>query len=586
MKNTTSNVKSGKNNKNSGKSDVIPSKNPQGSSKASEPIVDMLNNDTPPKYKYRGKRRNKIDKNEENEGAHSAPVPSLSGTTGTEQFEPSLIELLPSHVFYHIREYSSHIDYLNFMNINKRQFRSIKHDTVYYSFNNTFSKMFVESFPFRNLIYERIRDSAMQVGLTIEHLPTSELALPNLRKLNILDCSDKRIRSNDINEISYLRLAKNDTLTVLTGLKSIIKLCLVGFNMLNDVSSLSFLKGLELRECGKISDLSSLSNLIKLTVSHCYNITNDCIPYLRKIRFLTFISCPSIRNISSLVDVYELKIITCSNVEFSDFISNNIKLTIFNCHQLLNCYQLRNVKNINISNCLRCMEGPDLRSNCTTVTLENLPSLGVGELKIFPKNLQNLYLNNIHIAPELEQLRHLHRLKIKNCSTFDCETIACLGNIPFLSFENCETLNSIIGLGGKGQEYVSIIECHAVNNFSWLKNVPHVRIIRCGGFNTLSLQSFCGVIHLELDTLPKTITVIPDLTSLKWLSITSCPFLKTLLCSKVEKVEFHGELGAMDNLIKDSFLIKDNSKYIKYEIKKTKMIFIISNTRRLLLQSS
>jgi hypothetical protein len=233
------------------------------------------------------------------------------------------------------------------------------------------------------------------------------------------------------------------------------------------------------------------------------------------------------------------------------------------------------------------MEGPDLRASCTTVTMENLPSLGVGELKIFPKNLQNLFLTNIHISPELEPLRHLHRLKIKNCSTFDCENIACLGNIPFISFESCESLNSIIGLGGKGQEYVSITECHAVNNFSWLKNVAHVRIIRCNGFNNLSLQSFCGVIHLEVDTLPKTITSIPDISSLKWLTITFCPLLKTILCQKVEKVEFHGEISTvLENFIKSSFLMKENN-YIKYEVNKTKMIFIISNkARRLGIKSS
>jgi hypothetical protein len=238
MKNTTSNIKSGKKPRSTGKPDDSRSKSSHSSTEASrEHRHNMLS-------EVRSKR--KKDKNHENEGAHSAPVPSVEKTTATvEQSEPLLIELLPSHVFFHIREYSSHIDYLSFMNINKRQFRSIKRDTVYYSFNNTFSKMFVESFPFRNLIYERIRDSAMQIGLTVERLPTSELALPNLRKLNILDCSDKRLRASDINEISYLRLAKNDTITDLNGLKGIIKLCLVSFIAVNDVRSLSFLKGLE-----------------------------------------------------------------------------------------------------------------------------------------------------------------------------------------------------------------------------------------------------------------------------------------------------------------------------------------------------
>ncbi len=478
------------------------------------------------------------------------------------------ISILSLHVYYRIREYLTHTDYISFMNISKKYLNPIKRETIYYSFTKTISLLYIENPKFRFQIDKRINNPNQQIGLILPTVDDYHFRIEKLRKLTILDCSSFKLHFalERLHSISYIKLC-NGTITTFPLLRDVIKLSLYSFPYLNKLDGLQNIKGLELKHCPKVSDLSPLSRLIKLSIIFCASIS-DVSP-LGQLRYLTLNSCPLITDITSLSNIYDLKIISCPNIDYSNYYSNNTKFTLGGYNNsnyikpkhTLNLNHFKKVKffsfihnntsntinnnNNNNNNTMNHHEGmmnlyelyqliqlsPDCSFLDRIISFDfsyynvggppssTVSNIGYDKREKFTLPLpphttkQQHYLSFTTLEYNefyVSKFTNIYSLSICNCSSITNTSL--FGHIHSLRFVNCNNLNNLQGLSPfTGNKLVILINCNEIKDFSYINGIDTVIIDTCRGFS--SMQHVNQVKHLKLTSIMNELKDISILSS-------------------------------------------------------------------------
>jgi len=109
-------------------------------------------------------------------------------------------------------------------------------------------------------------------------------------------------------------------------------LTLRNFHLIIDVSPLKRVRDLTLQGCNNIIDVSSLSFVHKLSISNCYGICD--VSALGTVYDLTLDFCPKINDVSALGTVHNLTIYYCNSIYDISALKNVPNLTISWCDNL------------------------------------------------------------------------------------------------------------------------------------------------------------------------------------------------------------------------------------------------------------
>lgn len=165
-------------------------------------------------------------------------------------------------------------------------------------------------------------------------------SFPYLEKLSLCGCNVTDVEPYSY--ILYLYLSECKYISNLRSLKNILVLN-ISYTNITDVSVLSGLKILDISHCYNVTDVSSLNNLKTLHMAHCYNVTN--VDALFNVSELNIEGCYKITSIKKLF--YKNKITSSyKRLVNSDFYEQ-VKINYPNPNHVINsieitkCYGLK-----------------------------------------------------------------------------------------------------------------------------------------------------------------------------------------------------------------------------------------------------
>jgi hypothetical protein len=381
---------------------------------------------------------------------------------------------LPLSLFQEIQEFLNNGDYADFMRTSKRLFEGVKKETYRLTIRSSDMKKFLFDLNFRDAILSKIKDPRLQLCLTYT-FPAPLYALTYrithkkqtvLQKLLACQSYKLVIKENTtgieeipgwinfLNQRTYVRLERNETLKRFEGLKSLKHLKLQNFNALSDISNLSCLISLSLRSCPSVKDVSALKKLKKVVLEFCDEI-EDISP-LGHVCFIAINSCENITKISSL--------------------TNNEKVSVFGCHNITDARQWKNevarFVESDVTNTAELMAGFPNAEVMTLFDYIETRNVSIGS------KLKCLKLDNSFLR-DMTSLSSLFTVVLYACNNM--KMLNGLETVQNLSIKWCSALCDISNLG-KGNRNVLIESCRMINDFSSLREVPRVRIKRCCGF--------------------------------------------------------------------------------------------------------
>lgn len=240
------------------------------------------------------------------------------------------------------------------------------------------------------------------------------------------------------------------------------------------------LQELILRNIPFLHAIPPIPHLTKLSLQNVPLITK--IPLMKTIKFLELISCPDIQDITACDHIYEIQLIDCPKISSIETLQHNHKVIINNCTSILD-----------YSNSFRytaslIILSPNPLSHINTLHYTTLKHFRLYYWK--SKLISNdLFLNHIK-SLSLQKFQsftisnHIPTLYLWKLQLIDClyiKSVIAFGHITVLHLEQLPNLHNLVGLGFSNKVVV-IISCHEIIDFSPLKHVPKVSIIRCNGF--------------------------------------------------------------------------------------------------------
>eukprot|EP01040_Poterioochromonas_malhamensis_P002218 gene2218-2360_t len=161
----------------------------------------------------------------------------------------------------------------------------------------------------------------------------------------------------------------------------------------------------------------------------------------------------------------------------------------------------------------RC--SPHLQSFTLDAVRRHLPS----SLKRngIPKSLRFFQLYQVHGSIDFNLFQHVQSILLEDCT--DVKSLVGLGNIPRIKLTNLRRLTSLDGLGAGGNCSIEIDGCSGIVDFSAIKHVREVTIIRCSGFR--NSNSVNHVHHLTIRNC-ENLRDISSLSKVHTLLIDSC----------------------------------------------------------------
>ncbi len=245
------------------------------------------------------------------------------------------------------------------------------------------------------------------------------------------------------------------------------------------------LEVLKLFSCHDLS-LPSLPNLRSLTVDNCQveNFETCEFPQLQDY------SCSDskINRFQKPLKTVKKMFLDYSSEGSDDFnsLTNILELTIDNYFFNSNWKIFQNLRKLTIIlsefnemcaiDLSRC--SPHLLSFTLNALSRHLPSSltrnGI------PKSLRFIELYQVCGFIDFNLFQHVQSILLEDCT--DVKSLVGLGNIPRIKLKNIRQLTSLDGLGTGGNCSIEINGCNGIVDFSAIKHVREVTIIRCSGF--------------------------------------------------------------------------------------------------------
>ena len=436
-------------------------------------------------------------------------------------------EKIPRSLYLEIRDYLIDYDYLQFLNTSKDLFSLVKFETrkiLLQHFNEI--NAFCEDESFRQNIMERIKDPYLQLELFLTNLCDINqiLAFPKCSISFSRDYPVMNLHTADFEEKlchrQFVHISGNTEITALIGIHSINRLFISGLTKLNKIESFRNIKHLGIFSCHNITDLACVNHVTFLEIFRCDKISD--VSALGRILRLSIHRCPKITDISSLTHNRYLSIHGCRNV--SIFMKKLFHTTSFETDLL---YDMSGLCHLFSPSDVDDNQ-PRWKCNLRRLELTNFESTlppGCFNHPIF-ENLFSL------ILAECSMLRSLQQLPPRLIS---------------LEVSDCEFLIDISGLRQYHHErptlqFVCINGCPRLRDFSFLCEIPHVKIDSCDDF--LNGQHVCRVKHLELVSC-YSITDVSMLSGVNHLELFDCTQVNSL--EGLDEVETL-DVGDCDNL--------------------------------------
>ncbi len=473
-------------------------------------------------------------------------------------------QILPVCLYQVIQNYVSQIDYLSFMNTSKELFQQIKYETIDYSLDGVYSKLYYYNLPFRQYLLKHIKNPSKQLSLTFYTYEYSSpsfdiTVIKNVHRI-FLSYGCQITSINTLNQgIEFIEMSGMKKLTNFDGLSERLQgMKLSRFPNLNNVNGLKHLKELELHNCPNITDVKPLKELKKLTIIGC-NLIKD-ISSLNRIEQLSLISCLGINDVSSLNHVKDLSLHYCNNINNIDRLQDHEKISIIGCQNIIDYEKcLKRTKDIHISNFPLTVI--DIFPQANHLTLSHSDALV--KIEKLPPTLKTIHISHCSQIKDVSSFTMLYSVTIDHCDYVS--DIGMLGNVHTLVLSWLHKLTSLGGLGCRfsldgadsphakmqkrfarhisGNFSVTIISCPHIKSFRPLAYVPYVTIDSCLSFR--NSQDLENVQHLIIKSCEKLENInyfcnIQDLTLIGCHSIrniqslSNVPYLTISDCSKID----------------------------------------------------
>lgn len=240
------------------------------------------------------------------------------------------------------------------------------------------------------------------------------------------------------------------------------------------------LQELILRNIPFLHVLPPIPQLTKLSLHNVPLITK--LPLMKTMKFLELINCPDIKDITACDHIYDIQLIDCPKISSIETLQHNHKVLINNCLSILD-----------YSNSFRytvslTVLSPNPLSHINTLNYITLKHFHLYYWKsklitndLFLNHMKSLSLQKFQsftISNHIPTL-YLWKLQLIDCTSI--KSVIAFGHITVLHLEQLPNLHNLVGLGFSNK-VVHIISCNEIVDFSPLKHVPKVSIIRCVGF--------------------------------------------------------------------------------------------------------
>jgi hypothetical protein len=388
---------------------------------------------------------------------------------------------VPTCLFEEIVSYSIPRSYCNFVSTSKRIFSQVRLETRQIYLRSPFSFKFLETVAFREKILRLIKHPERQLFIELEDKLPSEtsgdIVIFSLTfksfHLSLLD--DFRFGFHSVRNI-VIESARGLWLTSsFPRLENLQSLDLHLYN-LTDISNLSHLQSITLRNSKKITNVNCLANVRILKII-TFDLLND-VSGLGAIPQLVIKDCPSLSDISPLRDNHSLSILDCIRVkDFHSFTPTNaVSIQIDLGYQY--------------GGTVSSWDKVDFVKWCPKARTIEIRNYNWESIQLGP-NVYSLVIDGgYYRRNDASNLTQLHFVTLAGCNLTN---VNGLKEVQAVYLVSCHTLVDIKGLGGN--KFVSIRDCWSIKDYSSLTTVDRVEIY--GSFMK-SAKGLEGVSHLTL----------------------------------------------------------------------------------------
>ncbi|POM59978.1 hypothetical protein PHPALM_31216 [Phytophthora palmivora] len=300
-----------------------------------------------------------------------------------------------------------------------------------------------------------------------------------------------------IDEDGELGLSGCSQIDGLHWLKGIDELDLSYCNFLEDVSFLGDSKHLNV--CRGVSDVSPLSHVRHVSLRNCPEVTN--VSALGTVYELNLGGCVNVTNVSALGNVHELNLSGCINVTDVSALGKVHTLKLRKCSGIVDVSALGGVKDLDLTGCINVTD---------LTTLDGLTC--VRELDVsFCKNLTSLGTS----------LRQVHTIMTYRCEKLeDIQVLAkSAGYLTKVNLSGCSHISNISFVSGARE--VDLRFCDALEDVRPL--AQSARIVKLAGCSKLmDISPLAHVRELDLSYCPR-VEDVSALKSVHTLSLRHCP---------------------------------------------------------------
>jgi hypothetical protein len=459
---------------------------------------------------------------------------------------PYYFNKIPNELYQiFLQPYVSSLEYYYLISTSKEIFADLKFTTRQITLNGDHLKLFFIDPVFQAKIYSKIRNPAHQLNFNLVKEVKDNLFHRDV--LNYLVCNKihklyysltncpaiieachlnfaflSSIRELELYHMSYPALPSFSTLSLSNTITLVLRRVLVVV-----LPFIPTLKEVTIDTCSLLTDFSTISHVEKCTMSNMKMENLDC---FKKIPFLTFCYCPTLRDVTPLYNNFSLTFNNCLNVENLAYLTNCSSLQVLtqegDTHQAVRddaqLFNLPRIKKLTIDS----------------------PSKSVKKLTSFSSFLQSLTLSRSDCLKKLPLLllQQLRFLSLSHCSEVESLVFPDNSQLKVLELSHLSSLTKItwkesskkkmtISNQTNSLRSATINCCHQLTDFSFLRRAPKVEIIQCNGFGD-PLEAFgdnlveISVSHLILK-LCEYLKHFPVLPSLKQLELHRCDGIKS-----------------------------------------------------------
>ena len=367
-------------------------------------------------------------------------------------------------------------------------------------------------------------------------------------RINKIICENKNNFKYEFNKEDSLEYYNNATFRKLLkkkiNIKEQLSLDLSGCHNIIDVSVLSNVNTLNLKDCWYIEDLSKLNNVYKIIIGNTYADYDSwfdksyCIENLKyiknEIKNKNLVSNNIYLKIFQNEDLFDLInkytnlrqiCYTCSSLLY---LKNRIYYNLNFCYSLCFYYNYMNFRNYLINNLIKPNKQLSLNlKECCNITntsvLNNVHSLNLSCCEniiidtIVLENIHTLNLSSCNIK-DVSSLANVHTLNLSNCRNIT--DISSLGNVHTLHLSHCE-ITDVSSLGNVNT--LNLSSCRNITDVSALGNVHILNLSYC--HNITDVRALVNSHTLNLSNC-RNITDVVSLGNVHTLNLSSCDNIK------------------------------------------------------------